>query len=28
MDLLRYPSDAARANHAEWTTIFKEIAGV
>ena len=28
MDLLRYPSDAARANHDDWHAIFKEIAGV
>ena len=28
MDFLRYPSAEARANHAEWTAIFKEIAGV
>mgnify|MGYP001356952141 FL=1 len=28
MDILRYPSDAARANHDDWHAIFKEIAGV
>jgi len=28
MDLLRYPSAAARANHDDWHAIFKEIAGV